>query len=409
MNHTYDTTQAYPRDLVGYGEHVPHAQWPGQARVAVQFVLNYEEGGENSVLHGDGQSEAFLSDIAGAAPWPGMRHWNMESIYDYGARAGFWRLHRLFTEMGIPVTIYGVTSALARNPEQVAAMKSAGWEIASHGLKLEDDHHARFAVPFAAPLAAIRLVQTGPDGVLPVEIFARTNPEQPWTMLAAATLRQDSAGTVIDLMQGPWREYQIVADRRSAGFSAAPKVELLLDRVELVAVEQHIGRVDIGIVLQRRAGAAGGRRDRGPQPPAHRRLAGGLDPGRQRRPGLGARRQPPQRPAAATHRPAAPEQRSGLGTGPLAGASRRAARCVAAPQTRQRNWHRWLHHFRGERWLPLRHWPEPVAGVCTRRKPHRPDRALRQFDPARYRTGAGAQCGSRVAYHLLNHKRRRSV
>ena len=135
---TYDTTAPYPRDLIGYGRTPPHPHWPGNARVAVQFVLNYEEGGENNLLHGDAQSEAFLSDIAGAAPWPGMRHWNMESIYDYGARAGFWRLHRLFTGMEIPVTIYGVTSALARNPEQVAAMKAAGWEIASHGLKWVD-------------------------------------------------------------------------------------------------------------------------------------------------------------------------------------------------------------------------------------------------------------------------------
>ncbi|MDF1716630.1 MAG: allantoinase PuuE [Antarcticimicrobium sp.] len=125
----------YPRDMRGYGATPPDPKWPGGARIAVQFVLNYEEGGENSVLHGDAASEAFLSDIAGAAPWPGQRHWNMESIYDYGARAGFWRLHRLFTGADIPVTIYGVASALARSPEQVAAMKSAGWEIASHGLK----------------------------------------------------------------------------------------------------------------------------------------------------------------------------------------------------------------------------------------------------------------------------------
>ena len=125
----------YPRDFRGHGPNPPDAAWPGGAKIAVSIVLNYEEGGENNLLHGDAQSEAFLSDIAGAAPWPGQRHWNMESIYDYGARAGFWRLHRLFTEMAIPVTIYGVTTALARNPEQVAAMKSAGLEIASHGLK----------------------------------------------------------------------------------------------------------------------------------------------------------------------------------------------------------------------------------------------------------------------------------
>lgn len=128
----------YPRDFRGHGPNPPDARWPGGAKIAVSIVLNYEEGGENNLLHGDAQSEAFLSDIAGAAPWPGLRHWNMESIYDYGARAGFWRLHRLFTGMDIPVTIYGVTSALARNPEQVAAMKAAGWEIASHGLKWVD-------------------------------------------------------------------------------------------------------------------------------------------------------------------------------------------------------------------------------------------------------------------------------
>lgn len=125
----------YPRDFAGHGPNPPAADWPGGARVAISLVLNYEEGGENNLLHGDAGSEAFLSDIAGAQPWPGQRHWNMESIYDYGARAGFWRLHRLFTSRGLPITIYGVASALARNPEQVAAMKSAGWEIASHGLK----------------------------------------------------------------------------------------------------------------------------------------------------------------------------------------------------------------------------------------------------------------------------------
>ena len=125
----------YTRNMRGYGPQAPNANWPNGAKVAVQFVLNYEEGGENCLLHGDAGSEGFLSDIPGAAPWAGQRHWNMESIYEYGARAGFWRLHRLFTGADIPVTIYGVASALARNPEQVAAMKSAGWEIASHGLK----------------------------------------------------------------------------------------------------------------------------------------------------------------------------------------------------------------------------------------------------------------------------------
>jgi OHCU decarboxylase len=125
----------YPRDLYGYGATTPDAVWPGGARIAVQFVVNYEEGGENCVLHGDAASEAFLSEISGAQAWPGQRHWNMESIYEYGARAGFWRLHRLLTDRQVPTTVYGVATALKRSPAQVDAMQKAGWEIASHGLK----------------------------------------------------------------------------------------------------------------------------------------------------------------------------------------------------------------------------------------------------------------------------------
>ena len=128
----------YVRDMRGYGANPPDPKWPGGAHVAVQFVVNYEEGGENCVLHGDAASEAFLSEIVGAQPWAGQRHWNMESIYEYGARAGFWRLHRIFTEAAVPVTVYGVATALARSPDQVAAMQQAGWEIASHGLKWID-------------------------------------------------------------------------------------------------------------------------------------------------------------------------------------------------------------------------------------------------------------------------------
>jgi chitin deacetylase len=145
----------YPRDFRGHGETPPDARWPGGARVAVSLVLNYEEGGENSILHGDAASEAFLSDIAGAAPWPGMRHWNMESIYDYGARAGFWRLHRMLRDL--PVTVYGVATALARSPEQVAAMKRAGWEIASHGLKWIEHRDMSEEVERAQIAEAIRL------------------------------------------------------------------------------------------------------------------------------------------------------------------------------------------------------------------------------------------------------------
>ena len=147
----------YPRDFRGHGPDAPDAAWPGGARIAVSLVLNYEEGGETNILHGDGQSEAFLSDIAGAVPWPGQRHWNMESIYDYGARAGFWRLHRLFTARQIPVTIFGVATALARNPEQVAAMQAAGWEIASHGLKWVDHRDMPADEEARQIAAAIRL------------------------------------------------------------------------------------------------------------------------------------------------------------------------------------------------------------------------------------------------------------
>ena len=128
----------YPRDLKGYGEHPPAANWPGSARIALQFVVNYEEGGENCVLHGDAASEKFLSDIVGAVEYPGQRHMNMESLYEYGSRAGFWRLHRLFAGRKLPVTVFGVAMALERQPDAVAAMRDAEWEIASHGYRWID-------------------------------------------------------------------------------------------------------------------------------------------------------------------------------------------------------------------------------------------------------------------------------
>ena len=132
------TSGAYPRDMVGYGRTPPKADWPGGAQIAVQFVINYEEGGENNILHGDAASEAFLSEIVGAQPWPGQRHMNMESIYEYGSRAGFWRLWRLFTERNMACTVYGVATAMEKNREAVAAMQEAGWEIATHGYKWID-------------------------------------------------------------------------------------------------------------------------------------------------------------------------------------------------------------------------------------------------------------------------------
>lgn len=125
------------RDLIGYGPTPPEAAWPGGARVAVQFVINYEEGAENSVLNGDKGSEAFLSDMVGAGSHP-ARAMAMESLYEYGSRAGFWRLHRLFAERRVPVTVFGVAAAMEMNPAAVDAMLAADWEIASHGYRWID-------------------------------------------------------------------------------------------------------------------------------------------------------------------------------------------------------------------------------------------------------------------------------
>ena len=132
------TQDSYPRDMIGYGRTPPDPKWPNSARIAVQFVINYEEGAENSVLHGDAGSEAFLSEMVGTKSIIGARCAQMESLYEYGSRAGFWRLRRLFDDAGMPVTVFGVAKALARNPDAVAAMKESGWEIASHGLRWID-------------------------------------------------------------------------------------------------------------------------------------------------------------------------------------------------------------------------------------------------------------------------------
>ncbi len=141
-----DYPRDYPRDLIGYGAEPPQADWPDGARIAVQFVINYEEGGEHCPLHGDAHAEAFLSEIVGAQPIFGARHMNMESIYEYGSRAGFWRLRRMFVERGIPVTVFGVAMALARNPQAVEAMLAADWEIASHGYRWIDYQHTAESV-----------------------------------------------------------------------------------------------------------------------------------------------------------------------------------------------------------------------------------------------------------------------
>jgi len=127
----------YPRDLIGYGSKKINIKWPNNAKIALQFVLNYEEGGENCVLHGDKTSEVFLSEIIGVQPIKG-RHLNMESIYEYGSRRGFWRIHDLFKQKKIPLTIFGVGMALERNKEVCKAIKKANYEVASHGWRWID-------------------------------------------------------------------------------------------------------------------------------------------------------------------------------------------------------------------------------------------------------------------------------
>jgi len=174
----------YPRDLAGYGRTPPHPHWPGDARIAVQFVINYEEGGENNILHGDAASEAFLSEIVGAAPWPGQRHMNMESIYEYGSRAGYWRLWRLFTERGLPVTVFAVASALQRYPAIAASMREAGWEIATHGLKWIDYRDVPAETERADILEAIR-IQSEITGERPLGFYQGRSSERTTPLMMA--------------------------------------------------------------------------------------------------------------------------------------------------------------------------------------------------------------------------------
>jgi len=133
-------TEPYPRDMIGYGRTPPDPRWPGEARIAVQFVLNYEEGAENSILHGDAGSESLLTEFGFVQPRIGERSLPVESMYEYGSRVGFWRLHAFFTSRSIPLTVNGVAMALERNPEAAAAMVNAGWEISSHGHRWIDHH-----------------------------------------------------------------------------------------------------------------------------------------------------------------------------------------------------------------------------------------------------------------------------
>lgn len=195
---TSSNQDTYPRDLRGYGAQPPHPQWPNDARIAVQFVVNFEEGAENNVLHGDAGSETFLSEIIGANAYP-ARHMSMESMYEYGTRAGFWRLHRLFQAHAVPVTVYGVAMALERNPEAVAAMQAADWEIASHGYRWIDHQFMDIADERAQIARAID-VHTRVTGAPPLGWYTgRDSPNTRDLVLAAGGFRYDSDSYADDL------------------------------------------------------------------------------------------------------------------------------------------------------------------------------------------------------------------
>jgi putative urate catabolism protein len=167
----------YPRDMIGYGATPPHPHWPGEARIALSFVLNYEEGGERNILHGDPESEAFLSEMVAAQPLPGARNMSMESLYEYGSRAGVWRILDLFKTCGIPLTVFAVAMAAQRHPEVIRAMVAAGHEICSHGYRwidyqsmdeAEEREHVRQAIRILTEISGERPLgwytgRTGPN------------------------------------------------------------------------------------------------------------------------------------------------------------------------------------------------------------------------------------------------------
>jgi putative urate catabolism protein len=196
---------AYPRDLVGYGQHPPHPHWPNEAQLALQFVVNYEEGGESCILHGDAASEAFLSEIIGAVPLLGVRNLNMESMYEYGSRAGFWRLYRLFTQRQIPLTVYAVAMALARNPEATAAMLQADWEIASHGYRWIDYQYIEADIERSHIQKAIE-IHTQATGARPLGIYqGRNSPNTRRLIVEAGGFLYDADSYADDL---PYWNYE---------------------------------------------------------------------------------------------------------------------------------------------------------------------------------------------------------
>jgi putative urate catabolism protein len=205
-------TPQYPRDLIGYAGAPPLPNWPNSARLALSFVLNYEEGAENSILHGDAASEFFLSEMLNAEPIPGMRHVSMESVYDYGARAGFWRLRKLFDDRKLPLTIFGVAMAMQRNPEAVEAMLRSGWEIASHGYRWINYQHIPEPIEREYMARAIK-IQTELTGARPLGWYTgRTSPNTARLVVEEGGFLYDSDSYADDLpyYDSTWGKPQLI-------------------------------------------------------------------------------------------------------------------------------------------------------------------------------------------------------
>jgi len=206
------TTPDYPRDLTGYGDSLPRVVWPGGAKLALSFVLNYEEGAEKSILHGDEGAETFLSEIIDAQPVIGARHASMESLYDYGARAGFWRIRAAFEQRGLPLTVFGVAMAMQRNPLAVEAMQKSGWEIASHGYRWINYQYVPEALEREHMQRAIE-IQTAITGARPLGWYTgRTSPNTSRLVAQEGGFLYDSDSYADDLpyYDSTWRRPQLI-------------------------------------------------------------------------------------------------------------------------------------------------------------------------------------------------------
>jgi putative urate catabolism protein len=192
-------SEPYPRDLAGYGEHPPDPAWPNGARLAVSFVINWEEGGENNVLHGDPASEAALQDVIGAEPWPGLRHPNVESMFEYGSRAGVWRLLRLFSAAAVPVTVFAVGMAVERTPHVVLRMADLGHEICSHGYRWIEYRDVDEETERRHIQLAVRAIE-GATGARPVGWYTgRSSPNTRRLVVEAGGFLYDSDSYADDL------------------------------------------------------------------------------------------------------------------------------------------------------------------------------------------------------------------